>query len=414
MRIPALWPIYLTIFLDLLGLGLVIPIFAPLFLNVQSTLLPEATPLQGRTILLGVLIAAYPLSQFFGAPVLGGLSDRFGRRRVLIFSLMGTVLGYMVFVLGLTWEVIPLLFAGRIIDGFTGGNISTALSAIADCCKGNSKTKAYGIAGGAVGAGLILGPFIGGKLADPTIVSWFSHATPFWFAAMLSALNTLAVTFFFRETLRRPRYTRIRWTMGIRYLYRAMQLKDLRTVFIVIFLLNFGFNFFAQFFQVYLIQQFQMTESQVGNLFGYAGLWIVLAQGLITRPLAHYFQHQTLVAISSFGLATSLLVLLVPDQAIWLYAVLPAVALFQGVVQPNSLSLISDLGHDDSQGEIMGINQSIQSLAQAVPPLIAGVIASFHPILPIVGGSIAVSLAGLVFLWAFMPSRLPALQSSAG
>ncbi len=400
-----LWPIIFTIFLDLLGLGIIIPVFGPLFLDIHSGVLSADYPLHARTILLGLLIAAYPLTQFFGAPILGGYSDRLGRRPVFILSLLGTTLGYVIFALGVTHHILPLLFLGRIIDGFTGGNITTALSAIADISKGNEKTKNFGLAAVAVGTGFVLGPFFGGKLADASLVSWFTHATPFWFAGLLAGLNILLVIFLFKETLKRPKRSEISLMTGVHNIIRAFQLSDLRIVFIVIFLLNFGFNFFAQFFQVFLVQKFGLSESQIGDLFAYGGIWLVIGQGILTRPLSHLFRHSQVVWWSSLGLALSLLLLLLPERAVYLLVVMPVVAICQGLLQPNVTALISDMGHDDSQGEILGINQSIQSLAQAIPPILAGLIASIHSSLPIVVGSLATLLAWWIFVRLF---RFPA------
>ncbi len=401
---PVLWPIFFTIFLDLLGLGLVIPVFAPLFLDPNAGILAHPYPLHIRTILLGLLIAIYPLTQFFGAPVLGTLSDRHGRKPILLISLLGTALGYLIFAFGVRQDIVPLLFIGRAVDGFTGGNVSTALSAISDVSEGSAKTKYFGLAGVAIGAGFIFGPFFGGKLADSSLVSWFTYDTPFWFAALFALINLGLINFFFAETIKEKVRRAIHWTSGITNLYRAMQLDDLRTIFIVIFLLNFGFNFFAQFFQVFLVQRFHFNESQIGDVFAYAGLWLVLSQGLLTRPLAHIFHHRRLVSWASLLLAVSLIFLLNPDAPWEKYLVLHLVALFQGLVQPNSLALISDIGHNDSQGEIFGINQSIQSIAQAIPPLISGVIVVIHPNLPIIVAAGSVLVAWFVFVRCYLPT----------
>ena len=121
--------IFFTVFIDLVGLGIVIPIMAPLLLDPHNTILPFTASVHFRTLLLGFLIAVYPLAQFFGAPVLGALSDRHGRKPILLISLLGTFLGYILFALAIIYNNIYLLFCSRLLDGFTGGNISMAYSA---------------------------------------------------------------------------------------------------------------------------------------------------------------------------------------------------------------------------------------------------------------------------------------------
>ena len=135
------------------------------------------------------------MAQFFGAPILGAMSDRFGRKKILILSLVGTCIGYLFFGAGIAAASLITLFISRAIDGFTGGNISIALSAIADISDPKEKAKNFGLIGMAFGLGFILGPYIGGKLADPSVVGWFTHSTPFWFAAALTFLNIILVTF---------------------------------------------------------------------------------------------------------------------------------------------------------------------------------------------------------------------------
>ena len=150
-----------------------------------------------------MLIASYPLAQFFGAPILGALSDKHGRKKIILISLIGTFFGYLLFAYGIITKNVTLLFASRMLDGFTGGNISTIMSAIADVSTVKDKTKNFGMIGMAFGLGIILGPFIGGNLADPNNVSWFNHSTPFWFAALICLFNIALVVFNFKETCKK-------------------------------------------------------------------------------------------------------------------------------------------------------------------------------------------------------------------
>ncbi len=197
----AMFTIFLTVFLDMVGVGIVIPVIAPLFLNPAAGIVPSDWFANNwQNIALGFLLGSYSIAQFFGAPILGAWADRFGRKRVLLLALFGTAVGHAIFGFGVLEKMIWVLFAARIFDGFTGGNISIALSAIADISTEETKTRNFGMVGAAFGLGFILGPYIGGKLCDPSIVSWFNDATPFWFAAALSMFNVLLVILNFPET----------------------------------------------------------------------------------------------------------------------------------------------------------------------------------------------------------------------
>lgn len=397
-RTQPLFPLFFTVFLDLLGIGIIIPIIAPLLLNPFSGVLPTATSEDMRTIILGFLIAAYPLAQFFGAPILGALADRHGRKRVLILSLIGTLIGYVIFAYGVMSENIWLLFASRALDGFTGGNISIVQSAIADISDEKTKAKNFGLIGMAFGVGFVVGPYVGGKLADPHIVSWFSFSTPFWCAALLTAVNIALVVWRVSETVRERRERPVSLFTGVRNVSRAFTLPRLRVLFLTMFLFAFGFNFFTQFFQVYLIQQFQMTQSQIGDVFAYIGIWIAIAQGGITRPVSMRFNQQQILRWSLILLACALPTLLIPQESWGLLIVLPFVAVFNGLAQPNATSLISNAADAQSQGEILGINQSIQAIAQAIPPILAGFIVNIHSYLPITISGISIFFAWVIFV----------------
>jgi MFS transporter, DHA1 family, tetracycline resistance protein len=210
----ALFTILFTVFLDLVGVGIIIPVLGTLFIS-DNTLFAASVSFQTRSFLLGVLIASYPLAQFFGAPILGSLSDRYGRKKLLLISLAGTFIGYILFSAGIIYGSIALLFTSRIIDGFTGGNISIALSAIADISDPKSRTKNFGLVGMVFGLGFILGPFIGGKLAHLSVSPYLMHAAPFLFTAVLSLVNIVLVIYRFPETLREAKEIRTTLLMGL-------------------------------------------------------------------------------------------------------------------------------------------------------------------------------------------------------
>src|SRR3989344_3680714 len=393
----SILPIFFIVFLDMIGFGIIIPLLAPLLLDPSAGLLQNAD-LGTRTLMLGIMVSIYPLAQFFGAPILGGLSDRSGRKKVLIISIAGTMLGYLIFAAGIMANDIWLLLFSRALAGFTGGNISIAFSAIADMSDEKSKAANFGFVGMAFGFGFIIGPFIGGKLADPSLVSWFDFATPFWFAAVLSLLNIIFVLKFFRETSQTRVNSKISLLTGVKNIQKAFTMPGLRTIFAVIFLITFGFTFFTQFFSVYLIERFSFTQGQIGDFFAYIGIWIAISQGVIMRPVSSRFSPEAILNFSILALSVVLLLMLVPTDPIYFYLIIPFMAIVNGLTFPTYTAIVSNLSGRESQGEIMGINQSIQSLGMAVPPLIAGLIAAIDIGLTLIAASGITFIAWLVFV----------------
>ena len=393
----AVSSLLLTVFLDMLGLGIVAPIGAALFFRPESGFFLLYEP-RTMEVLYGLLAAAYPFGQFFGAPILGDLSDRYGRRLILMLSLMGTFLGYILITFGILTGNIWVLFAARLIDGFTGGNISVASSAMADLSTPEDKPKNFGLIDMAFGLGFIIGPFIGGVLSYSSVHPLFTYATPFIFAAGLAVLNIYWVFRFLPETLKIRGNARLNLLTGFRNIKRALSLEKIGLLMGVIFLVTLGFNFFTQFFNVYLIGKFDFTTSQIGYLFAFAGICIALVQGLIVKPVSKLTKPKNVLIVTLILLAITFPLLTIPDNPTVLYMFVPFMALFVGLAQPNATTLISNLTAVDAQGEMLGIQQSIQSLALIVPPIIAGYVIRININLPLIAAGFVTFLAWLVYL----------------
>jgi MFS transporter, DHA1 family, tetracycline resistance protein len=389
---------FLTAFIDLLGSTIVIPVLAPLFLNPASGLFREGFLVSHKTLILGLLLATYPLFQFFGAPLLGALSDRTGRKVVLVLSLLGTVIGYLMFGIAIAVNNIWFMFLGRMIDGFTGGNLSTIYSAIADVSDEKEKTKNFGLIGIAFGVGFVLGPFIGGVLSDNHVVSWFTSSTPFWFQTVLAAINMFLVILYFPETLKQKLHTKINMFTGIQNISKAFKIQNLKVMFFVGFLLSCGFNLFTQFFAVFLVKKFELTQYQIGSLFAYVGIWIAISQGLILRIIVKRFKPTQIIAPAMLAMTIGFLALTLPHKRIDLYLILPLVAVLWGLIQPNLTSIISSLAGKDAQGEILGINQSVISLSNIIPPIIDGIIIMLGVNVPIIGAGVLTFISLVIFV----------------
>ena len=393
--------IFLTTLLDLLGLTLIIPILAPLLVE-SDVVLAAGVDKETRNLLFGLMVATFPAFQFIGAPLLGAFSDRVGRKRVLYLTISGSLLSYLITAFGITQGDIVLIFLGRAVQGFSAGNLSVIYSAIADISSPNEKARNFGLVGAAFGIGFVIGPLVGGILSDPSYVSWFGFATPFWVSAGLVGINLLLVWAIFPETLREPNYdTRITPWRGFENLAKAATNPHLRSIFGVVFLFTFGFTFFTQMIQLFLIERFSFNQSDIGELFGYVGVLLALTQGLIVRYLSKKISPAPVLRITILTLSASFLLLLIPDQTLGIYLMMPFIVVSNGIANPNLASTVSNLAPPHLQGETLGMQQSVQSLAQVVPPIAGGVIVSYSITSPMWLASLAVFLAWALFVHQF-------------
>ncbi len=397
-----LFTLFFTILLDMLGLGILIPVIPVLLAQPDSPhyLLPVGTSIGTGYIILGLLFACFSFGQFVASPIIGQFSDKLGRKRLLTLSVFGTALGHALFAIGIYIGSIPLLFFARLFAGITGGNIVIAQAAIADITTPENRAKNFGLIGAAFGLGFIIGPFIGGKLADPSLVSWFDAATPFWFASILSLINTFLVIRFFRETNKHINAEgKIHWGRSIKNIMRALDSGSVRPLFVTNFLFQTGFAFYTTFAAVYFLKHFGFTQGTIGNYFAFVGVWIVITQAIITRVLSKKFTEAKILEYTIFLAALCIIGIVLSPESTFLYMIAPFFAIGIGLTQANMTALISRSAGAEIQGEVLGINSSVMALAQTIPPLISGAIAAFfEPQAPLIIASLLVFVAGGYFL----------------
>ena len=362
MRRSPLIVIFTTVFIDLVGFGIVIPVL-PFY--AEGTIF-NATP---RTV--GLLFASYSIMQLIFSPVLGGLSDKHGRRPVLLLSIIGTGIGFLV--LGFA-KTLFMLFVGRILDGITGGNISTAQAYIADVTTEENRAKGMGLIGAAFGIGFIFGPAIGGILSQ-----WGVHV-PFLFAGALCFANALLLYFTLPETVTadHPAKNRAGGGRSFRHVLESLKQPRLAFVLIIYFLFVVAFSIMTTSFSLYTMFRFGYDAQHTGYLFAYVGLIAVVIQGGLIGRLVKRFGELPLVIFGALCFAISLFAVpFVGPAAGGLAALLVGGGVFSmgnSLATPALTSLASKTAGPEKQGVVLGVTQSVASLARAVGPTLAAVL----------------------------------------
>lgn len=400
-----------TLFLDVLGVGILMPVLPQLIFSIFE---PAGYSYSGSLIMLGWLTAIYPIMQFLATPILGQLSDRHGRKPILAFSLLGTAVGYVLFAVAIITKNIPLLFFSRGLDGITGGNLSVARAVIADVSPPEHRTKNFALVGAAFGIGFVFGPYLGARLAAPGVSffglfntpHWFGPAVPFWFTAALSLINTMFVLFILPETHQHiNKALKMAWTKSVDNIVKAATNVRLRVIFGAEFLFWGGFTFFTTFFQILLIQKLGFKVNNIGDYFAYIGICIAVTQALFTPYIAKHFKNHSVLKVSLFGNGAALFLLLWPHNTAELLLITPVFALFNGLTMANSSALVSLSADKKIQGEVLGIEASVQALAQSIPTIAAGYIATFGINTPVIVGGSIVMVGGLMFNLFYHPAQ---------
>ncbi len=362
MKRSPLVVIFTTVFIDLVGFGIVIPVL-PFY--------AEGTRFNASPRTVGLLFASYSVMQLIFSPILGRLSDKYGRRPVLLISIIGTGIGFLI--LGFA-NTLWMLFVGRILDGITGGNISTAQAYIADITTAENRAKGMGLIGAAFGLGFVFGPAIGG------ILSRWGVEVPFLFAAGLCFANALLLYFTLPETVTPDHPARVSAAGGRGFSQLIQSLKNPRLGFVlsIYFLFIVAFSIMTTSFSLFTMFRFGYDAQHTGYLFAYVGVLAVIVQGGLIGRLVKRFGELQLVIVGAFLFAGSLFAVpFVGPQTGGLLALLVGGGLFSignSLSAPSLTSLASKSVGPEDQGSVLGVTQSVASLARAVGPTLAALL----------------------------------------
>jgi len=340
--------IFLTILVNLIGFGIIIPLL-PFYAETFG-----ASPL-----VIGLLFAVFSICQLAAAPALGDISDRYGRRPVLIFSLAGTVISFVMLAVA---HSIAMLFAARIVDGLSGGNISTARAYVADVTEKKDRARAYGLIGAAFGLGFILGPALSGVLAK------VSYTAPIWMAAAVTLVATVMAWVWLPETVHRAHAGTGDWN-PFRYLPELLRRPVVSRVLAIDFVYWLSFAVFQTTFALFVAQRFKFDVSQTGYLFAAFGILGAIIQGGFIRPIVRRLGDRRTfmmgLLFGAFGLIASAL----SHSVTMFVAALVPLAFGIGFGHPTVASLVSLAGRGEEQGRVQGAAGAVESLGRTIGPI---------------------------------------------
>ena len=400
--ILPLLPVYTVVFVGFVGYSLMIAVFTPMLLDAHGGMVPSDSPMAQRTIILGVLLSLYPLGQFFGSPVLGALSDRYGRKPTLLASLAITTACYALISIALGVGRLTLLMAASLVAGLSEANIVIAQSAIADITTAENRNRLFGYIYLSSSLAYVVGPLAGGKLADPTIVSWFNYATPFWAVFGLLVVTLLWTAVVFRETHRARAGEPISYSAAFVNLLGVFNDRRLRWLYLVNFLVYLAVFGFFRCYPMYLVDQFKLNVSRVSEFIAWVAVPIVIANLWLTDFVSRRISTRNMVIVSAALTGFFMITITVPPQlgALWVTLFLTALSL--AICLPACATMISVSVGAEEQGRVMGNNQSLQVGAEALSGLIGGLLAAVIVKLPlIVLALVAISAAAM--LWGREP-----------
>lgn len=371
-----IWVILTIVFLGFIGISMPYLIFPVLFLNPAYSFLPLDWSESSHALFLGITLAAYPLGQFFGSPILGALSDDYGRKRLLAGSLLITAICNLLTGLALEWQQLSLLIASRFMAGFMEGNIAIARAMAADI-KTISKHTTFGKINAAASIAFLLGPLLGGLMSDKSLLEGLTTSTPFYFTSLLflclAGLSALVLkeSMVAIPTEARTLWQRINIPKRISVLFSN---KRLQFLMITSTSVTLAIDIFYEFGPVYLTVKWALGPAQLIFYNGVLCLAIAIGNGWLAAFCASRFSNRLTIIGAIGGIALFLLGIVLTDSSFLMVTWFAFIGLAIGLAATLITVKISDSVADAIQGEVMGVQISLRVLGDAIICLLGGVL----------------------------------------
>ena len=393
-------PLFIVIFVDTFCGTMLLPLLPGMLINAHTSILPHDTTPIMRYFIFGLTQGISSIAMLFGAPILGDLSDRLGRKKILLISLIGYSLAYLMAVAGVLMRSVSILLFGRIIAGFTGGSLSTAQAAIVDISALENRTVNLGYVLLAISMGSILGPLISGTLSNPHWVNWFHITTPLYFASAISLLNIIYLQFAFQETFVPTEKKPIHLLSGLNVFISAFTIPGLFNLTIAFLFMQLGWATFVQFIALYLALQYHFSATEIGIYMACIGVGFTLAFCYLLELLTNNFTLHKIAVTSLSLIAIFILMIIVFNKqaTAWIMGIPAATCL--AISYSVLISLFSQEVNKEKQGWVMGLTGAISAFSFGITGLTAGLLANLSAVTPLwlAFGSVTFSAIAMIVL----------------
>jgi len=375
-------PLYIVIFIGFVGYSLTITILTPLILEEGQALLNSLPFTSDPTIILGFVLAIYPVGQFFGAPIMGALSDRFGRKPILLISLIITTLCFGGLAYAIQIQNLSVFIVISLIMGLAEANIATAQSAVADVTTEENRTRMFAYINLSASGAFVIGPLLGGVLANPNLVSWFNNSTPYWAVFILLIFTVMFMFLAFKETRPKEKRTEVSYTQAFTNLLRIFKPGQLRIIYLVNFLIYLAIFGFFRAFPMYLVEHYDMQVTELAKYIAWNAVPVVIGSLWLTGYLSKLHSPRTIAIYSTLLFGLFNLFFIIPQSELMLFVTLFLPGLALAVALPVASSMVSLAAAQDTQGRALGNNLSITVGAEVLSGLAAGFLAAYFIKLP--------------------------------
>lgn len=386
--------------LDFMGFTIAATVFPTLFVHPESQMLPFAWSHSARLAMIGIALGLYPLGQFLSAGILGSLSDSWGRKRVLVVTMIGTVIASGLTALAIDTKMWLLLLMSRFVLGLFAGNVAVAQASMVDISDIKSRASNISIIQLSLGLAWVFGAPLGSFLSDSSIISWFGFSTPFWTLTIVLFILLFVLMLSYRETLHSfKEKINIHPLKGVVLVYQALIDKKANDMFWVWLLFIAGWALFLQFLPTFLLLNFNYTANTVGPLLAFMGGTFACTQIFISRAVFRRVAAEKVLLISMLfpGIAT----LMIAASNTWweLHAAAFLFPFSMGFTLPALLASISNRGDMSQQGNYLGKAQSIQAIMTVIVTVLGGQLLGLGKYFSTIIGSVLMISAWLIFVF---------------